>query len=109
MPRMTIGDLGYTPGQLPSGPKNSILDIKGVRVGQVTIGEDGDGVRKGVTIILPRDPLEIHIPCYAGMHTLNGNGEVTGSYQVKDWGYTSTPLALINSCSLGIVFHTIWQ
>jgi D-aminopeptidase len=62
----------------------------GVRVGQVTVGKDGDDVCNGVTVILPRDPLEIHIPCYAGTHTLNGNGEVTGSYQIKDWGYTNT-------------------
>jgi D-aminopeptidase len=103
---MTIRDLGYCPGQLPTGPKNSILDVKGkhsvslykplakaligVRVGQVTVGKDGEPVRKGVTVILPRNPNEIHIPCYAGMHTLNGNGEVSGSYQVKDWGYTNT-------------------
>lgn len=106
---MTIRGLGYCPGQLPTGPKNSILDVKGVRVGQVTVGKDGDSVRKGVTVILPRSPNEIHIPCYAGMHTLNGNGEVSGSYQIKDWGYTNTPLALTNSVSFGIVFHTIWQ
>ncbi|KUJ17178.1 DmpA/ArgJ-like protein [Mollisia scopiformis] len=109
MARITTRDLGYSPGQLEAGPKNSILDIKGVHVGQVTVGKDGDDVCNGVTIILPRDPSEIHIPCYAGMHTLNGNGEVTGSYQVKDWGYTSSPLALTNSCSLGITFHAIWQ
>jgi hypothetical protein len=29
MARMTIRDLGYTPGQLPPEPKNSILDVKG--------------------------------------------------------------------------------
>ncbi|KAI9741430.1 MAG: hypothetical protein M1818_004236 [Claussenomyces sp. TS43310] len=51
----------------------------------------------------------MHVPCYAGMHTLNGNGEVTGAFQIKDWGFTNTPLALTNSCSLGIVYHTIWQ
>ena len=56
----------------------------------MTVGEDGEDVRKGVTVILPRSPDEIHIPCYAGMHTLNGNGEVSGSYQVTDWGYTNT-------------------
>lgn len=43
------------------------------------------------------------------MHTLNGNGEVSGSYQIKDWGYTNTPLALTNSVSFGLVFHEIWQ
>jgi hypothetical protein len=29
MTRMTIRDLGYSPGQLSTGPKNSILDVKG--------------------------------------------------------------------------------
>jgi D-aminopeptidase len=64
--------------------------LEGVRIGQVTVGEDGEDVRKSVTIILPRHPDEIHTPCYAGMHVLNGNGEVSGSYQIKDWGYTNT-------------------
>ena len=61
----------------------------GVRIGQAT-KVDGDSVRSGVTVILPRDPADIQIPCYAGMHTLNGNGEVTGCYQIKDWGYINT-------------------
>jgi hypothetical protein len=29
MARITIRDLGYSPGQLSPGPKNSILDVKG--------------------------------------------------------------------------------
>ncbi|RFU28826.1 hypothetical protein B7463_g7516, partial [Scytalidium lignicola] len=65
-----------------------------VLVGQVTNGKDGDDVCNGVTVIFPRHPDEIHVPCYAAIYTLNGNGE---------------PLALTNSCSFGIVFHTIWQ
>jgi len=64
--------------------------ISGVHVGQVTIGEDGEDVRKGVTVILPRHPDDIYIPSYAGMHTLNGNGEVSGSYQIADWGFINT-------------------
>jgi D-aminopeptidase len=62
----------------------------GVHVGQNTVGEDGDDARKGLTVIFPRHPDSITVPCYAGMHTLNGNGEVTGSYQIKDWGFTNT-------------------
>lgn len=57
-------------------------------VGQTTIHE-GD-VHKGVTIIFPRPPDDIQVPCYAGIHTLNGNGEVTGAYQIKEWGFTNT-------------------
>ena len=91
----------------------------------MTVGKDGDDVRKGVTVILPRHPDDIYVPSYAGMHVLNGNGEVSGSYQIKDWGFINTvcflfhssihklkvkqPIALTNSCSFGIVFHSIWQ
>ncbi|KAB8299326.1 hypothetical protein EYC80_001399 [Monilinia laxa] len=107
--RLTSKDLGYIPGQLPQGPKNSILDVPGVHVGQHTIGNDGEDVRKGVTIIFPRHPDEITIPCYAGLHTLNGNGELTGSYQIKDWGYSNTPIAITNSLSLGIVYQALWN
>jgi len=105
--QLRIRDLGYSPGQLPTGPKNSILDVPGISslitiliaytntnmtgvyIGQAT-KVDGDKVRSGVTVILPRAPADVQIPCYAGMHTLNGNGEVTGSYQIKDWGYINT-------------------
>ncbi|RDW79432.1 hypothetical protein BP6252_04070 [Coleophoma cylindrospora] len=106
--RMTIRDLGYVPGQLAPGEKNSILDVPGVHVGQVTVGQDGSDFLKGVTVIMPRHPDDIYTPCYAGMHTLNGNGEVTGWYQVKDWGFINTPIALTNSCSLGTVFQESW-
>lgn len=84
----------------------SLTEI-GVRVGQVTVGKDGDDVCNGVTIVLPRDPLEIHIPCYAGMHTLNGNGEVTGSYQVKDWGYTNTVCLLHQFNIMGLNIYSL--
>ncbi|KAJ8059270.1 hypothetical protein OCU04_012235 [Sclerotinia nivalis] len=107
--RLTSKDIGYVPGQLPPGPKNSILDVPGVHVGQNTVGNDGEDVRKGVTVIFPRHPDDINIPCYAGLHTLNGNGELTGSYQIKDWGYSNTPIAVTNSLSLGTVFQALWQ
>lgn len=68
---------------------SQILISIGVQIGQAT-KVDGDKVRSGVTVILLRDPADIQIPCYAGMHTLNGNGEVTGCYQIKDWGYINT-------------------
>jgi D-aminopeptidase len=98
MARITIRDLGYSPGQLPQGVKNSILDVplSGVRVGQATFGRDGDDVLHGVTVIFPRHPDDIAIPCYAGMSVLNGNGEVSGSYQIKDWGFINT--VRLSSC-----------
>ncbi|KAF7895788.1 uncharacterized protein EAF01_009750 [Botrytis porri] len=107
--RLTSKDIGYVPGQLPPGPKNSILDVPGVYVGQNTVGNDGEDARKGVTVIFPRHPDDITIPCYAGLHTLNGNGQLTGNYQIKDWGYSNTPIAITNSLSLGTVYQALWQ
>ena len=93
---MRIRDLGYKPGKLPTGSRNSILDVKGVSVGQTTIVEGAD-VRTGVTVILPRPEADIQKPCYAGFHVLNGAGELTGCHQIKEWGWTNTPLAMTNS------------
>ena len=105
---MRIRDLGYSPGKLPTGPKNSILDIKGVSVGQVTLRQPPD-VNTGVTVILPRPESDIQTPCYAGVHALNGAGELTGSFQIKEWGWTNTPLAMTNSVALGKVYDAIWH
>ncbi len=108
MMSLRVRELGYAPGKLPTGPKNSVLDVKGVSVGQVTIHE-GQDVHTGVTIILPRPESDIQTPCYAGTHTLNGAGELTGSFQIKEWGWTNTPLAMTNSVALGKVYDAIWH
>jgi D-aminopeptidase len=55
----------------------------GARVGQCTVGENEEDLRKWFPVSLPRHPDEIHVPCYAEMFVLNGNGEVSGLYQIK--------------------------
>ena len=105
---MRIRDLGYSPGKLPTGPKNSILDVQGVSVGATTIHQ-GTDVHTGVTVILPRPEHELQKPCYAGVHALNGAGELTGSFQIKEWGWTNTALAMTNSVALGKVYDAIWH
>ncbi|KAK4555003.1 hypothetical protein LTR86_007769 [Recurvomyces mirabilis] len=112
--RLTIRDLGYSPGLLPVGPTNSILDVTGVHIGQVTLPTSnslpaGSTATKGVTVICPRAPKQWYKPCRAGRFVFNGNGEVTGSGQVEDWGYVNTPIALTNSLSLGAVIDASWD
>jgi len=102
-------DLGLTIGQLPAGPLNAITDIAGVRVGTVTLIE-GDGplvvgqgpVRTGVTAIVPHDAIG-GSPVFAGCHSLNGNGEMTGLEWVRESGQLTTPIAITNTHSVGIV------
>jgi D-aminopeptidase len=92
-----------TIGTLPPGPLDAITDVDGIRVGSVTLIE-GDDVRTGVTVVVPHDGRE---PLFAGTHTLNGNGEVTGLEWIRDWGCLSTPIGLTNTHSVGVVRDAI--
>jgi D-aminopeptidase len=107
---MRARDLGIVIGQLPPGPLNAITDVTGVRVGHATL-IDGDGplvvgrgpVRTGVTVILPHPGDVGSEPLYAGTHTLNGNGELTGLEWVREAGMLTTPIGLTNTHSVGVV------
>jgi D-aminopeptidase len=102
-------DLGLTVGQLDPGPRNAITDVEGVRVGVTTLIE-GDGplrvghgpVRTGVTVIVPHDGIGAE-PVFAGCHRLNGNGELTGLEWVRESGQLTTPVAITNTHSVGVV------
>ncbi len=107
---MRTRDLGITIGQLPTGPLNAITDVAGVRVGHATL-IDGDGalvvgrgpVRTGVTVVLPHEGDIGSEPVFAGAHTLNGNGELTGLEWVRESGMLTTPIGLTNTHSVGVV------
>nr|OQO28279.1 hypothetical protein B0A51_03898 [Rachicladosporium sp. CCFEE 5018] len=114
--RMTIRSLGYTPGALSPGPLNSILDIPNLSVGQITLPTSPSlpktsTATKGTTIIFPRgtEGLKAITPCHAGYAIFNGNGCLTGTPQIEDWGFTNTPIGFTNSLSLGGVFDGIWD
>jgi D-aminopeptidase len=90
-------DLGLAIGEGTPGPLNAITDVGGVRVGHATLIEGGD-VRTGVTVVVPPEGLH-----FAGSHRLNGNGELTGLAWVKESGLLTTPIALTNTHSVGVV------
>lgn len=91
-----------------TGPTNSIVDVAGVEVGAVTLIR-GDGplavgqgpVRTGVTAILPRGRAGAALPVFAGIHSLNGNGELTGSHWIVESGRCDGPLTITNTHSVG--------
>jgi D-aminopeptidase len=90
-------DAGVVVGILPPGPLNAITDVAGVRVGQVTIRE-GDGIRTGVTAILPHggNPFRERVP--AALHVANGFGKLLGVTQLQELGELETPILL--TCTL---------
>jgi L-aminopeptidase/D-esterase-like protein len=101
-------DLGIPFDGAP-GPTNSIVDVKGVEVGQTTLisGEGklqvGKGpVRTGVTAVLPRGRGDF-APVFAGMYSLNGNGEMTGTIWVEESGILDGPVMITNTHSVGVV------
>jgi D-aminopeptidase len=103
-------ELGIRVGDLSPGPHDAITDVEGVRVGHSTIvrGEGplvvGEGpVRTGVTVVCPREGLARDEPVFAGAHTFNGNGEMTGLEWVREAGVLATPVAITNTHSVGVV------
>ncbi len=99
---MRARELGIEIGGLAPGPADAITDVAGVRVGHTTLIE-GDDVRTGVTVVLPHGGNPGKDPLFAGCHTLNGRGELTGLEWVRESGLLSTPVGLTNTCSVGVV------
>lgn len=100
-------DLGI-PFEGRPGPLNAITDVKGLEVGHTTLisGEGnlviGKGpVRTGVTAILPTG--KTFRPIFAAWHSLNGNGEMTGTKWIEESGYLEEPILISNTHSVGAV------
>ena len=111
---MRARDLGIVIGTGRPGFHNAITDVPGVRVGHRTLisGEGplvrGTGpIRTGVTVIVPHDGDPWREPVFAGCHTLNGNGELTGLEWIREAGLLGGPIGLTNTHSVGTVHDTL--
>ncbi len=87
-----------------TGTYNSITDVKGVEVGYTTLisGEGKNAIRTGVTAILPQGK-NFSGRVFAAWHTLNGNGEMTGTTWIEESGGLGTPIMITNTHSVGVV------
>ena len=111
---MRARDHGIVLGRLAPGPLNAITDVTGVRVGHTTLIR-GDGprvvgegpVRTGVTVVIPHDGEPFLEPLFAGCHRLNGNGELTGLEWVRESGFLTSPIAITNTHSVGVVHDAL--
>ncbi len=105
-------DLGIPFGGTP-GVLNAITDVAGVEVGQATLVRGkgplqiGKGpVRTGVTVIFPLGRTAT-TGVAAGHFTFNGDGEMTGSRFVDEFGELHGPITLTNTLSVGLVSAAI--
>lgn len=104
MTRARLRDLGIVIGELPTGVHNAITDVPGVWVGHTTLIYDEPRVaRTGVTVIRPRYGEIYADQCFAGYHSFNGNGEMTGLLWMDESGQLGTPIAITNTHQVGVV------
>jgi len=104
MRRARLRDLGIAIGALNPGPCNAITDVAGVRVGYSTLIYDTPAVvRTGVTAIWSRGPELWTDAVFAGIHSFNGNGEMTGWAWIAEQGLLASPICITNTYSVGVV------
>lgn len=96
-PRARAFGLGCGRGK--PGPRNSIADVPGVRVGHCTRAEGA--VQTGVTALLPHGGNLFRDKPMAAAAVLNGFGKSTGLVQVTELGTLETPILLTNTLSVG--------
>jgi D-aminopeptidase len=102
--RRRLRDLGYAVGRFPPGPLNAIVDVAGVLVGHETLAE-GDGVRTGVTAVLPHGGNPYTEKVLAGCHVMNGYGKAAGLSQLEELGTLESPILLTSTVSVGPVWE----
>jgi len=106
--RQKIRTHGLIVGKLPTGEKNDITDVAGVRVGHVTLDhplDEGEGeyACTGVTAILPHGGSLFREKVTAASYVLNGFGKTTGLVQVNELGVLESPIMLTNTFSVPAV------
>lgn len=99
---MKIRELGLTIGKLPTGEKNCITDVEGVRVGHVTLDypldeQENEYACTGVTAILPHGGNLFQEKVTATSYVINGFGKTTGLVQVNELGVLESPIMLTNT------------
>ncbi len=95
--RARARDLGVAPGVFSPGANNAITDVAGVRVGHATVTE-GEGVRTGITAILPHEGNACLDRVPAAIWVGNGFGKLIGATQANELGELETPILL--TCTL---------
>lgn len=93
-----------------TGIHNAITDVPGVLAGYKTLisGKDKNAVRTGVTVILPTGKDDDRgYP--AGYFSLNGDGEMTGTTVIDEYGLGYGPIGITNTNSVGVVRDAIGE
>ncbi|RVU54150.1 P1 family peptidase [Anaerosphaera multitolerans] len=96
---MGIYSKKYTFGKYKKGLRNKITDVKGVKVGHVTL--DSGPIKTGVTAILPHGGNTYKEKVIAACSVLNGFGKSVGLVQIEELGTLESPIIMTNTLSVG--------
>jgi D-aminopeptidase len=90
-------DLAGPVGRLPTGARNAITDVPGIRVGHA---QAQSGHATGVTVVVPPS-----LPLHAGVAVTNGTGELTSKLEIDETGVMQTPVYLCGTHAVGTVYQ----
>lgn len=93
-----IREIMEVPGRFQPGPLNSITDIPGVTVGQVTL--TGGGANTGVTVIKQHQGNVFTERVPAAVYSGNGHTKAAGTLQIEELGELETYIAMTNTLSV---------
>lgn len=96
---MGIDNIKLKIGKLPSGEKNLITDVKGIKVGHKTL--DNGKIKTGVTAIIPHSDNIFKEKLMCSSYVINGFGKSIGLVQIDELGTLETPIILTNTLSVG--------
>ena len=85
-------------GQLPSGPLDTICDVRGVTVGHATLADQS--MQTGVTVVRAHGDSHYLKKVPAAATVINGFGKSVGLMQIDELGVLETPIALTNTFSV---------
>ncbi|MBL4644950.1 MAG: P1 family peptidase [Rhizobiales bacterium] len=99
-PRPRLRDYGVQPGFFEPGPLNAITDVDGVQVGHLTLNDGG--ACTGVTSVLHTTHEELWYKArFAGLHVLNGYGQLIGRDWLEESGLLNGPILLTSFFGIG--------
>ena len=101
---MRLRDLGLTIGAAPPGPRNSIADVSGVRVGHATITTPAVGT--GVTVVVAGSAAG---RLFVGRYSVDRGDGLTGLGVTEDFGAISAPVALVPAAAVGRIYDALIQ
>ena len=89
------------------GKRNLITDVPGVKVGHVTLQDEGKHIHTGVTAVFPHEENLFKEKVPAAVSVINGFGKSAGLIQIEELGNIETPILMTNTFGVGTALNAL--